>query len=171
MLSVETMNYAILPLSAAHFSGLHQVFDAACKQESFLFFLQAPPIEQTFRYYQNMVDRDYVYFVALCDETVVGWCDLLPQGDAAHVGVLSVALLPQAQGLGLGRALMQAALAKAWQQGFVRIELTVRVDNQKAQALYQQLGFVNEGAPQQDLCIRGQYFTTQTMVLLAHSVP
>ena len=63
-----------------------------------------------------------------------------------HVMTLGIAVLPEAQGRGVGRALMQALCdwADRWGQ-VLRIELTVFIDNARAIALYRQLGFVEEG--------------------------
>lgn len=62
-----------------------------------------------------------------------------------HVGVLSVGIHPRHQRLGLGRALMQALLEHARICELTRLELYVRDDNVRAQALYRSLGFVHEG--------------------------
>jgi putative acetyltransferase len=62
-----------------------------------------------------------------------------------HVGVLFVGVHPDFQRRGVGRALMQHLIAHAKAQGLVRLELYVRSDNHKAQALYESLGFSHEG--------------------------
>ena len=160
------MDYQIFPLHERYFSGLHHVFDVACKEEIFLFLLQAPPQTHTFPYYKNMVVRDYVHFVAVRHDEVVGWCDILPHGNAGHGGVLGIALLPSARGQGIGRALLAAAIDKAWAQGFLRVELTVRTDNLHAQSLYRSFGFLSEGIQLQGFTIRGVSHDTCRMVLL-----
>ncbi|PZQ70540.1 MAG: GNAT family N-acetyltransferase, partial [Variovorax paradoxus] len=69
-----------------------------------------------------------------------------PMGESrVHIGTVGMGLRPEARGQGLGRALLQAALARAWDCGFTRIELTVREDNHRARALYESLGFAHEG--------------------------
>lgn len=62
-----------------------------------------------------------------------------------HVGVLSVGVHPDAQRLGLGRALMQYLIDHARACGLERLELYTRVDNDRARALYASLGFQLEG--------------------------
>lgn len=62
-----------------------------------------------------------------------------------HVGVLSVGVHPDAQRLGLGRALMQYLIDHARQYDLKRLELYTRVDNERARALYASLGFQLEG--------------------------
>lgn len=68
-----------------------------------------------------------------------------------HVAVLAIGVHPEAQGLGLGRRLMEAALAWATDgpgreaPPIQRLELYVRADNLRARRLYESLGFEVEG--------------------------
>ncbi|WP_437604021.1 GNAT family N-acetyltransferase [Sorangium sp. So ce590] len=68
-----------------------------------------------------------------------------------HVGVLGIGVHPEAQGLGVGRALIERLLgwARAHRDadgGRVRrVELSVRADNARAIALYRSFGFAHEG--------------------------
>lgn len=62
-----------------------------------------------------------------------------------HVGVFGVQVHPEAQGRGLGRALMHTAIAWAEAAGLTRLELYTRADNERARRLYASLGFVVEG--------------------------
>ncbi|MDY7231053.1 GNAT family N-acetyltransferase [Hyalangium rubrum] len=68
-----------------------------------------------------------------------------------HVGVLGIGVLPGAQGLGIGRAMIEHLLAWARSHrdadggGVRKVELGVRADNLKAVELYRALGFVVEG--------------------------
>jgi putative acetyltransferase len=68
-----------------------------------------------------------------------------------HVGVLGIGVHPAAQGLGVGRQLMEHLLAwvRAHRdpggQRVLRVELQVRADNPRAIALYRSLGFEHEG--------------------------
>ncbi|MRG93819.1 GNAT family N-acetyltransferase [Polyangium spumosum] len=69
-----------------------------------------------------------------------------------HVGVLGIGVHPDAQGIGLGRVLLEALLG--WVRDhrdadggrFRRVELHVRADNPRAVALYRSLGFQDEGS-------------------------
>lgn len=66
----------------------------------------------------------------------------------AHVlGDLTIAVAPQAQGRGVGRALFAALLddVKQRQPGITRVELFMRESNTRARKLYAALGFVEEG--------------------------
>jgi ribosomal protein S18 acetylase RimI-like enzyme len=64
-----------------------------------------------------------------------------------HVARFDLAVHPNAQGLGLGRAAMLCALgwARAVSPPVLRAELNVLADNHRAVALYRSLGFEVEG--------------------------
>jgi len=57
----------------------------------------------------------------------------------AHVTQVCVA--PERQGQGLGRALMQAVLARLAGRGYRGVSLTVTAENERAVQLYYKLGF------------------------------
>lgn len=63
-----------------------------------------------------------------------------------HAAVLGIAVARDAQGQGVGSALMAAIIdwADNWAQ-LLRLELTVYADNATAIALYRKFGFVDEG--------------------------
>ncbi len=80
---------------------------------------------------------------------IVGTCGLHPVGPALrrrHVVAIGISVAPEAQGQGVGSALMHAMCdyADRW-MGVLRIELSVYVDNAAAIALYRKFGFETEG--------------------------
>lgn len=78
------------------------------------------------------------------DGRLVGAVQTLPY--YAGVGVLhAVQVAPEAQGRGLGRLLVAAALNALAQHGFGIVELAVDADNGPARALYAGLGFSDRG--------------------------
>lgn len=86
--------------------------------------------------------------VAEIDDAVVGSAGL--QAGLAprrrHVMSLGISIAKEAQGQGVGRALMTALCdyADRW-AGVLRLELTVFADNARAIALYRKFGFEPEG--------------------------
>ena len=89
--------------------------------------------------------------VAERDGTIVGNSGLHPNATPQHVrrrhvATIGIAVAPEAQGQGVGTALMQAMCdyADRW-IGLLRLELTVYVDNAAAIALYRKFGFEIEG--------------------------
>lgn len=106
---------------------------------------------------------------------VVGNAGLHPAGiqlRRRHVMGLGIAVHPDAQGQGVGRALMQALCdwADRWGQ-VLRIELTVFVDNARAIALYQQFGFRQEGRHVGYALRDGRYEDVFTMARLHPNPP
>lgn len=95
---------------------------------------QRVPLEEEL----DAADADCVHFVAR-DETgrAVGCARLLPDG---HIG--RVAVLKELRGRGVGRSLVQAAVAHARELGFKAVALNAQT---QAQGFYTTLGFHTEG--------------------------
>jgi ribosomal protein S18 acetylase RimI-like enzyme len=100
--------------------------------------------------FMHKAEADGVEFVAEMDGEVVG------EIHASRVGIasldtllteLTIAVAPRAQGRGVGRALFEALLAEVSENmpHIVRVELFARSSNTRARALYESLGFVEEG--------------------------
>ena len=110
-----------------------------------------------------------IMLVAIRDGEIVGSLGY-KAGDRArtrHVGEFGISVARSAQGIGLGRRLMEAFLAWARAGGIVRkINLRVRPDNAPAIALYESLGFALEGRFRRDLLIDGVFHDSLAMGLL-----
>ncbi len=64
----------------------------------------------------------------------------------SHIAYLGgLAISPDFWGSGLGEKMLYEIIALAKVKGFWRIELSVAVENKKAMALYEKVGFVKEG--------------------------
>lgn len=101
---------------------------------------------------------------------MVGSAGLHPVGQALrrrHAAVLGISVAPEAQGQGVGRALMQALCdyADRWAQ-VLRIELTVFADNERAVRLYRSMGFVHEGTHRGYALRNGEYIDVLSMARL-----
>ncbi|RZL87020.1 MAG: GNAT family N-acetyltransferase [Variovorax sp.] len=162
------MNLSIERVSTAHFEGLRSALDTVAREKRFLAFTEAPPEKESWAFYSSIVANGWCQMVALLDGVVVGWCDVLPtHGQArSHVGTLGIGLIPSARHLGIGAKLMQASIDAAWATGLTRIELTVRVDNTNAKALYERLGFRVEGLLRRSFRVDGEYSDSYAMALL-----
>ena len=79
---------------------------------------------------------------------LVGFCQLYPSFcsvEAKPIYVLyDLFVMPSARQTGAGRALMQAAQARARADGKARMDLTTAKTNLRAQALYESLGWVRD---------------------------
>jgi ribosomal protein S18 acetylase RimI-like enzyme len=63
-------------------------------------------------------------------------------------------VVDEARRSGLGRALVEGAIARARERGCRRMELDTNEDNAAARALYEGLGFVNDRYGSRDLYYR-----------------
>jgi len=72
------MKAAIAPLAEEHFQGLRAVLDTVAQERRYLAFLSAPPADESYAYYRNILARGSPHFVALVGTRIVGWCDVVP---------------------------------------------------------------------------------------------
>lgn len=118
--------------------------------------------------------RGDLHLVAVVDGEVVGSAGLHAAGVALrrrHVMSLGLGVAPQAQGRGVGKALMAALIdyADNWAQ-VLRLELGVFVDNERAISLYQRFGFEIEGRQRAYALRAGRYVDSFAMARL-HPMP
>jgi len=78
--------------------------------------------------------------------------------------ILTLAVVPQARGQGLGRALLHAAIAQSEALGAEAVFLEVGADNPHALALYAGLGFAKVG-------LRNAYYTSGDALVLRLPLP
>lgn len=115
----------------------------------------------------NTPGKNDLHLVAELDGAVVGNAGLHSAGASQrrrHVLSIGIAVLSEAQGRGVGSALMAALCdyADNW-VGVLRLELSVYTDNTKAVGLYQKFGFVIEGTMRGYAMRDGQLTDTHAM--------
>ncbi|MFT3723100.1 MAG: GNAT family protein [Hyphomonadaceae bacterium] len=127
---------------------------------------KAPTLEQEREFIaKNIAAERAIVLVAMDGDRVVGMLDLQAgERDVnRHAGRFGMSVAKEWRGKGVGRALLEAAIAKTreW-PGFCRIELEVFPHNKAAIALYESLGFelearkvkaVKMGAQPEDLLL------------------
>lgn len=162
------MNAEIKQITEDDIEGYHHVLDVVGHERKYICFLKAPPIEQTRSFVLHNIANDVPQFVAKTKGLIVGWCDVSPKGQAiyAHSAVLGMGVLPDYRKQGIGKALLDAALKKTFEQNIVRVELAVFSDNLNAVRLYEKFGFRIEGELQVDAVIDGQYKNSLIMALI-----
>lgn len=93
---------------------------------------------------QGYLDRpgDYA-LTAEIDGVALGSLDItrIPRIQLRHNAYLTMGIHPDAQGIGLGRHMMAAAVSWAREAGVIHLELNVLADNERAIALYRAFGF------------------------------
>jgi putative acetyltransferase len=120
-------------------------------------------------YLSNLGPNDYVYVACVTNpegrEQAVGTAGLsVGANRTRHKGSVGIMVHRDYQGMGIGRALMEALLdvADNWLM-LVRVELDVYTDNAVAIALYEKLGFVIEGTAKMNAIRNGEYVDAYMM--------
>ena len=162
------MTIDIRQIRAEDIEGFYAALGVVIGEREYLAFDEPPPIAATRAFVMSNVARGNPQLVAVEAGRIIGWCDIVPmeRPTMAHVGVLGIALLPEARGKGLGERLMRATLAAGRAFGLTRVELGVRVTNERAAALYRKLGFVEEGVSRRRVVIDGVPHDEIAMALL-----
>jgi RimJ/RimL family protein N-acetyltransferase len=166
------MTVDIVPIREDLIEGFHATLDVVCRERIYLAFLETPPIEVTREFVRTNIAKGHPQLVAMEGCRVVGWCDVTPQPRATmrHGGVLGMGLVPEWRRRGLGERLIRQTLEAARAFGFSRVELTVRHDNLRAQALYRNVGFQVEGQKRRALLVDGAFYDLVMMALLFDGV-
>lgn len=111
------------------------------------------------------------YLVAELDRRIVGYVRLVfptPLACNTHVRqIQGLAVADEARGLGVGRALIRAAVAETRRRGARRLTLRVLGHNTPARKLYESEGFVVEGVLPEEFFLDGRYVDD---VLMGRSV-
>ncbi|HUK44753.1 MAG TPA: GNAT family N-acetyltransferase [Gaiellaceae bacterium] len=118
------------------------------------------PLEEAEPFFNERTSPDDV-LVAIEDGEVAGYVRL---GRASRFSssdhvltVNGIAVDPGRQGRGVGRALIDAAIAEARRRGARRLTLRVFSPNEPARRLYESAGFVVEGVLREEFFLDGAY--------------
>lgn len=121
--------------------------DAVARERRYLAATTGFSEQSTESFIKSVTAAKGVHLVALADDAVVGWCDITPASfeGMTHVGRLGMGVRADSRGQGIGKALLKAALERAFRQGLERVELEVFRSNAVAVHLYHTHGFLREG--------------------------
>lgn len=160
--------FRIVPIAEEHIERFRGALDSVARERRYLLFLEAPPLEDVGKFLRYNIRKGYPQYVALVEEEVVGWCDVLPidRPTRAHNGVLGIAVLAGFRGRGIGTALLRETLKAARAFGLTRVELGYRAGNSGVAALYERFGFVREGVLRKGVRLDGAYEDLICMALL-----
>ena len=163
----DTRKIKVTAIAEDNISSFHSCLDSVARERKYLGMVQASPIESTREFVGSNIRNNYPQFVAVDDDRVVGWCDILPQKREGytHCGILGIGVLNDYRGLGLGSRLMEATLNAARDFGIERVELEVHASNTPAVEWYERLGFIHEGVKKKARKIDGKYDDDLVMAL------
>jgi ribosomal protein S18 acetylase RimI-like enzyme len=128
-------------------------------------------VEQERAFLTETAEQGNLFLLALADGLLVGWVTLFRahQEFRRHTAELGIGVLRAYRGIGIGGALMDQALRWAAGQGLEKVTLGVRAGNERAQALYRKLGFVEEGRRVRD--IKDQHGRYDDTIEMSYFVP
>ncbi|MCB0169859.1 MAG: GNAT family N-acetyltransferase [Anaerolineae bacterium] len=167
------MTIAIEPISIKHAKAFHKALDQVARERRYLLLLEAPPLEQIEQLVRYNIERNAIHFVAVDGDKMVGWCDIRPYTlpGMTHSGELGMAVVAAYRGRGLGHRLLEATVNQALADGLSRIELEVFASNRIAKALYEKLGFEQEGVKRRARYLDGVWDDLIMMALLKPTNP
>ena len=146
--------------------GFWSAFAEVAGEKKYLLRTEPPPFRDVEAFIRANMEKGHAYYVAVNDETIIGWADIIPlnRPTLTHVGVLGMGVLAGYRGQGIGDQLLKEVTEHAWASGLKRLELAVFSDNEPAIRLYKKHGYVQEGVKRYARFIDGQY---QDMVMMA----
>jgi ribosomal protein S18 acetylase RimI-like enzyme len=158
----------IMPIAKEHIAGFREAIGSVARERAFLARTETPSLEWATEFVTGNIRRDLAQFVAVEADMVVGWCDIRPGRlpGFEHSGTVGMGVLKEWRGRGLGRALLEACIRKAFDRGLTRVDLEVFTSNGAAIALYRRLGFVQEGIKRRARFLDGRYDDLLVMALL-----
>ena len=141
------------------FAGFRQAVGIVAEERNYLSFTSAFLLEEVRKFVEAIVQNNLPQLLALDNERVIGWCDVIPfkQDGMKHVGTLGMGVLPEYRSRGIGQELIEQCLLQCRIFGLEKIELEVWSDNTVAHALYLKNGFVEEGVRLRARKIDGRY--------------
>lgn len=164
------MTYQVVPIAEEHIESFHKALDRVARERKYLALLEAPPIEKTREFIlDNIRNNRFPQVVAVVEGVVVGWCDVMTVSDRpvhAHAGFITIGIVEEWRGKGIGKSLIRAAIDAARARGLTRLELIVREENAPAVALYKKCGFEIEGLKRNANRVDGVYENAYVMGLL-----
>ena len=117
-------------------------------------------------------DGDTAMFGAFVDGALAGGIGLVRETRIKNrhkADIVAMYVLPEYGRRGIGRALLDHAIAYARDTGIEQLTLTVTLTNKAARELYAAAGFVTFGVEPRAIKVAGEYFAKEHMVLSLRS--
>jgi len=165
------MSYPVVPIELRHIESFGDCVGEVARERRYLAIVEGFSAEQNAQWVAANRALGNPLYVALDGERVIGWCEIRrdPLPGREHAASLGIGVRKAYRGAGLGRRLIDAAIAEAWRKGLSRIELWVRSANIAAIGLYEKVGFVLEGRRRDAVRLDGVSEDELLMALLARA--
>ncbi len=148
----------IIPITEDYAERLRAAVDEVARERRYLASVTGFSLEDTQNFIRTILRGDGIQFIALVEEEVVGWCDILRHRFEGfeHVGVLGMGVTAIYRGRGIGKQLLASSVVAAAEIGITKIELEVFSSNKTAIKLYEEAGFVTEGLKKNSRILDGK---------------
>jgi ribosomal protein S18 acetylase RimI-like enzyme len=123
--------------------------------------------EQTRAYLKRVLEGSQPQVMAVVEDEVVGFCDILPNTAKGftHVGRVGMGVRSEWRRQGIGHRMLDACLSLARNAGIEKVELEVFSDNVGAVRLYDSFGFRQEGLKVRGRKLENRYQDVKLMAL------
>ncbi len=137
----------IRPIEFVDVPSFRNYVDAVARERRYFMILEAFALDKTAEFVAQNIVTGNLQFVAVDGAKVVGAVDLHPHKFEGfrHNASLGIGLLSAYRRKGIGRRLLETAIAACAQHALRRLELVVYASNVAAISLYEKFGFVREG--------------------------
>jgi RimJ/RimL family protein N-acetyltransferase len=154
------MDFTLRPLGIDDALSMWNLINEVKDEEKYLFHTLRFPKEGTARYIEaHNVAGNPVIGAFDSQGRLAGWVDINRGSfeEIAHTASLGMGVAKPFRGMGLGSRLLKACIESARRQGIEKIELEVFSSNAAARALYEKLGFSQEGCLKAKRKFKGVY--------------
>ncbi len=156
----------VRPTQAADLPAITAIYAEAVSAGAGSFELQAPAVAEMTRRWRKRVDKGYPHIVAVRDGAVIGYAYLSRHRTSAGYRFLvenSIYVASDAQGAGVGRALLTALIKRGEEQNFRQMLALIADGNAASVRLHAQLGFRQVGLIEGSAYKHGRWIDTLLM--------
>jgi len=117
-------------------------------------------VEEEAKFIESAPEKGHLFLKGEIDREIVSLLNLNRgvRTRVRHIGEFGISVRRPFWGLGVGRLMLGAMIDWSRKVGLRKINLKVRIDNQRAIALYESLGFREEGQLTRAYCTDGEFF-------------
>jgi hypothetical protein len=68
----------VVPIAERHIAGFRAALDAVARERKYLAQIEAQRLDSVRAFVLRSIEADLPHFVAVQDDVVLGWCDIIP---------------------------------------------------------------------------------------------